>query len=72
MYIAVSCPAGSESKNMQTCEPCDKSFYKEIAGVGSCKPCAQGLTTSGTGATSEDQCNIGILACTLYMYIIPY
>ena len=67
MYIAVSCPPGSESKNMQTCEPCAKGFYKEIAGVGSCKPCAQGLTTSGTGATSEDQCNIGNMTCTLYM-----
>ncbi|MCQ2914969.1 MAG: hypothetical protein MJ247_07235, partial [Alphaproteobacteria bacterium] len=55
-----SCPKGTFSPggHVFSCTQCSKGTYQDKEAQGSCKPCPDGYTTEGTGAQSENECNI--------------
>ena len=70
-----ACAAGkgsiANSSSYQDCSNCAKGYYATGDGKG-CQKCPAGLTTSSSGATSKDACNVesGEPACAAGKYLI--
>lgn len=54
----LECKPGFEDRGADKCEECSKGYYKVTTGPIRCTPCGINVTTLGTGAISQDQCNI--------------
>ena len=66
--ISAVCPSGQYLTSAGDCALCPQGFYKDnTKGVdyrfGQCEQCPVNFTTNGTGAISEDECNIGEIYC---------
>ena len=55
--FSVICGPGYEKKE-EICVKCQKGFYKDTTGIGSCTACPALFSTSLEGAVSDTDCKV--------------
>ena len=59
---------GEELGETGVCVSCEKGSYKDTTSGDACSLCSYGYTTATVGATSSNDCNVGVYLLLPHFY----